>query len=189
MSSGPEHEIPPVQQVQQLNQVLPPAFLEDPAGFLASVASQAPSRTATAQLAGPVASFLSQGQGHGAPVTAASTSATSAETPGGQSSQIAAMYLQAAAKQLVGDIRVGDMEQEMLRAQQHYEILEVSLKSMRPSCQIVASKSQLTGFPFAHFALRTPCFFPGRRRSCGSMPAAIPHFELRYLSCACPCDD
>ena len=133
MSSGPEQERPPLQQppaapqqppTQQQQQaipnqpMLPAGFVEDPAGFLASIASQQPSRAATSQLAGPVAMFLVQQE----PFIATSPPPT--EIP--SSSQIAVLYLQAAAKQLAGDVKVGDMEQEMIRAQQHYEILEVS---------------------------------------------------------------
>lgn len=73
------------------------------------------------QLAGPVALFLSQQD----PVAAA----TSAPTGIPSSSQIAALYLQAAAKQLAGDVKVGDLEQEMIRAQHQYEILEVSFRN------------------------------------------------------------
>ena len=133
MSSGPEQERPPQQQPQAVPQqppppqqqpipnqpMLPAAFVEDPAGFLASIASQQPSRAATSHLAGPVAAFLGQQEPF------VGTTPPPTETP--SSSQIAALYLQAAAKQLAGDVKVGDMEQEMIRAQQHYEILEVSL--------------------------------------------------------------
>lgn len=84
--------------------LLPSAFVEDPAGFLALVASQPTSRHGLAQLSGPVASWF------------AALSAGS--------EQVANVYLQAAAVQLRDIGKVGDVEQEMQRTQQHYEVLE-----------------------------------------------------------------
>jgi hypothetical protein len=92
------------------NVLLPPAFVEDPTAYLISVASQPPSRHALAQLAGPVAAWFS----------------SSAGAVGG-ATLVANIYLQAAAVQLRDDAAVGDVEQEMMRTQQQYEILEVSV--------------------------------------------------------------
>lgn len=88
---------------------LPPAFSQDPAAYLASVAAQSTSRQALSQLAGSVAAWI-------------------ANPPEG-SSNLAFLYLQAASKQLIGDVKVGDVEQEMMRTQQQHEILEVSMNN------------------------------------------------------------
>ena len=82
---------------------LPPAFVQDPAAFLASIVSQPPSRSALAQLAGPVAKKLAE------------------ETPEG----VAPLYLQAAAVQLRTLDVARDVEQEVQAVQHQYEILEV----------------------------------------------------------------
>jgi hypothetical protein len=116
--------------------MLPTSFIEDPAGYLASIASQSPSRVGFTKLAGQVASFIASGQGLGtggvmAPLVDSTTNAgcvvganhNDNSTP--PISQIASLYLQAAATQLLGDVAVGDIDQEMMRAQQQYEILEV----------------------------------------------------------------
>ena len=146
----PNAQQPPQQQPPQA--LLPAPFAEDPCASLASVASQPPSRQGLSQLAGQVAKWISHQQlqqPEDAPPTAAAAAETLTQQPqppneataDGRTaagvassismtipppSQISYVYLQAAAKQLMGDAKVGDMEQEMLRAQQQYEILEVS---------------------------------------------------------------
>jgi hypothetical protein len=92
------------------NLLLPPAFVQDPAAYLISVASQPLSRHGLAQLAGPVAAWFSSSAG-----------------ASGGAILVANLYLQAVAVQLRNDAAVLDVEQEMLRTQQQYEILEVSL--------------------------------------------------------------
>jgi hypothetical protein len=123
--------------------LLPTSFVEDPAGYLASIASQSPSRLAFTKLAGQVASFIASGQGvgtgGGAMVPPADSTTTTAGGVGAirndnstpPISQIASLYLQAAATQLLGDVAVGDIDQEMIRAQQQYEILEVRVLLLR----------------------------------------------------------
>jgi hypothetical protein len=126
-SSSSGGSMAPAAQQQLL---LPQSFVVDPATFLASIASQAPSRHALAQLAGPVAAWF----------VAASPA----------SEQVANVYLQAASVQLrelnddstastaaatahsnAASVKVGvgvgavDIEQEMIRTQQQYEVLEV----------------------------------------------------------------
>jgi hypothetical protein len=88
-------------------EVPPTSLVQDPAAYLVKIASQAPSRQAMSQLAGPVAAWFSTQPGTAAPV--------------------ANLYLQAAAVQLRENVQVGDIEQEMLRTQQQYEILEVCI--------------------------------------------------------------
>ena len=88
---------------------VPAAFVQDPAGYLAGVASQSSSKVGLSQLAGKVAAWMSQ-----------ANSSEGIDVP-----TISFLYLQAAAKQLLGDVKVGDVEQEMIRAQQQNEVLEV----------------------------------------------------------------
>ena len=87
---------------------LPPAFTQDPAAFLSQAAGEAGTRANRSKLAGPVAKFIS----------------TSNEEV---CTAVSPLYLQAAAKQLAGDSKLGDIEQEMVRAKEHYEILEVRI--------------------------------------------------------------
>eukprot|EP00529_Nitzschia_sp_RCC80_P033248 CAMPEP_0113476024 /NCGR_PEP_ID=MMETSP0014_2-20120614/19437_1 /TAXON_ID=2857 /ORGANISM="Nitzschia sp." /LENGTH=139 /DNA_ID=CAMNT_0000368991 /DNA_START=140 /DNA_END=555 /DNA_ORIENTATION=+ /assembly_acc=CAM_ASM_000159 len=91
------------QQQQQPDQqqqiVLPPGFIENPSGYLANVASRAPSPDGLEKLAGPVAKWF---------VSAAGNNATAAG--GGNNTagdfhaavQVAPLYLQAASVQLKG---------------------------------------------------------------------------------------
>ena len=88
---------------------VPAAFVQDPAGYLAGVASQSSSKVGLSQLAGKVAAWMTQ-----------ANSSEGIDVP-----TISFLYLQAAAKQLLGDVKVGDVEQEMIRAQQQNEVLEV----------------------------------------------------------------
>jgi hypothetical protein len=108
------------------NVLLPHAFVQDPAAYLASVASQPPSRYALAQLAGPVAAWFSSSAGAAA-----------------GAALVANLYLQAVSVQLQDDAAVGDVEQEMLRTQQQYEILEVSVRGVCFSCRVHQSKTIL----------------------------------------------
>ena len=115
--------------------LLPSAFVEDPAGFLALVASQPTSRHGLAQLSGPVAAwFVALSAG---------------------SEQVANVYLQAAAVQLRDIGKVGDVEQEMQRAQQHYEVLEVR----RQLCRFCGN-SRCSGSTLSDFLLLFVVFLP-----------------------------
>jgi hypothetical protein len=100
---------PPSQQQQQQQQN--GLFVEDPISYLASLAGP-PSQQAFGGLAGSVALWIGS-QLPGSPDL-------------GPQGLVASLYLQAASMQLLlGDAQVGDFEQEMLRTQQQYEILEV----------------------------------------------------------------
>lgn len=94
--------------------LLPPDFIQDPAVYLSKVAAASPSPQGLSQLAGSVAAWFQS------PASAAT------------SSQVANIYLQAAAAQLQYENTTATTasgarveESEMLQTQQKYEIMEV----------------------------------------------------------------
>mmetsp|Transcript_23004 Transcript_23004/g.42723 ORF Transcript_23004/g.42723 Transcript_23004/m.42723 type:complete len:511 (-) Transcript_23004:308-1840(-) len=100
------------------NLVLPQGFLQDPAVFLTSLASQPPSRQGLAALAGPISKWFIAA----APRTIISPEDASSSHP---AAQVAGLYLQAASVQLRDDARAGDdVQQEMATTQHQYETLE-----------------------------------------------------------------
>jgi hypothetical protein len=103
------------------NLILPQGFIEDPALFLSSIASQQPSRQGLASLSGPVAKWFVSA----APRTLIGSGGQQGPATHHPASQVACLYLQAAAVQLRDDSRIaGDVEQEMVKAKNQYEILE-----------------------------------------------------------------
>jgi hypothetical protein len=96
--------------------MLPPKFVHDPGTYLAEVASMPPSRQTMAALAGPVAGWFTANSSNNGPETTSFSDARG----------VASVYLQAASVQLKDtEVKVGDVEQEMIRTKQQYEILEV----------------------------------------------------------------
>lgn len=101
---------------------LPPAFIEDPAAFLLKIASQKPTREGLAKLAGPVAKWFVSAGGK-------------VDTTNGAATQVAPLYLQAAANQLqemgggmmattTNNNDPAAMQQEMAKTKNQYETLE-----------------------------------------------------------------
>jgi hypothetical protein len=107
------------------NLVLPPAFVEDPAGYLTRIASARPSRQGISMLAGAIAKWF---------VGAAPKSVMDAAMANGDGTALAALhpavhvashYLRAAAVQLQDSTSAaGNMEQEMIKTKSQYEVLE-----------------------------------------------------------------
>lgn len=92
--------------------MLPPQFIQNPVGYLSEVASMRPSSNGLSALAGPVSQWFSN---------------PPSDVSSDQLGQIASVYLQAASGQLKDvDVKVGDVEQEMTRTKQKYQIMDVS---------------------------------------------------------------
>ena len=101
--------------------ILPQPFVEDPAGYLVAIASQLPSRQGLAQLAGPIGQWFIGGHDG--------------------CHMVAHQYLQAAAVQLRAEAMASPvvvsanaqqvvMEEEMMKTQNQYDVLEVRRASL-----------------------------------------------------------
>ncbi|KAL3909661.1 MAG: hypothetical protein SGILL_008001, partial [Bacillariaceae sp.] len=106
------------------NLMLPPAFVEDPARFLNQIASQPPSRQGMAALAGPIAKWFVTASPRKSVVDSAGDDDTTASSIH-PAVHVASHYLRAAAVQLRENAPlVADMEQEMAKTKNQYEVLE-----------------------------------------------------------------
>jgi hypothetical protein len=103
--------------------MLPPKFVQDSGSYLATVSSRPPSRQAMAALAGPVANWFSGNNNNN---NGSESSSSAAAVDATLQQGVASVYLQAASVQLKDtEVKVGDVEQEMVRTKQQYEVLEV----------------------------------------------------------------
>jgi hypothetical protein len=155
---------------------LPNDFVNDPAMYLTSIASEYPSRQGLASLAGAVARWF----------VSASPDGSAAADPGSPATQVAGLYLQAAAVQLRdrpsgGGGRVAsrgssaDVEQEMIQTRCRYETLEAvgAAATLCPNRMAIASSGILPTLaqlmtappaprtPFAAAAVAAPADVPG----------------------------
>jgi hypothetical protein len=106
--------------------MLPPKFVQDPGTYLAEVASMPPSLAGMAALAGPVAGWFTTSLNPFSNVVDAFHSDDST-APDAPQRGMASVYLQAAAVQLRDtDVKLGNVDAEMIRTKQQYEVLEVS---------------------------------------------------------------
>ena len=98
-------------------QQLPPQFVQNPVGYLSGVTSMRPmDPKALTALAGPVAKWFSNTPENSTPDVG----------------QIATIYLQAASIHLKEtEVKVGDVNEEMTRTKQKFEIVEVSKLSQK----------------------------------------------------------
>jgi hypothetical protein len=108
------------------NPLLPPAFIEDPASFLTQIASRQPSRRGVSDLAGPVAKwFVSAAPKEFVDASASQGTAAAATPDFHPAVHLASHYLRAAAVQLrENSTFAGDLEQEMAKTRNQYEVLE-----------------------------------------------------------------
>jgi hypothetical protein len=141
--------------------LLPPAFSQDPAAYLASVAAQPTSRQALSQLAGPVAAWIANPGSNLAFLHLQQPAGPAAAWIANPGSNLAFLYLQAAAKQLIGDVKVGDVEQEMIRAQQQYEILEVRMNTNERASHLSIYRGCMVTIAYSCFSgARLDCLLP-----------------------------
>jgi hypothetical protein len=140
-AEAPPHPVPRPPPSSSL--LLPSEFVQDPAAYLAFVASEPPSHEALKRLAGSVASWFQ--------------SPASAQA----ASQVANIYLQAAAAQLrfeasaVGAAAGGRLEEiEMLHTQRKYEVIEVRLLVTK------GKNIWIHSVPMSHFILISCCLVP-----------------------------
>jgi len=108
--------------------MLPPKFVQDPGVYLAEVASMATSRYTLKYLAGPVAGwFVATNNNNNGPESSSTEAAAAVVVDDVtlQQQGVASVYLQAAAVHLKDtEVKVGDVEEEMTRTRQQYEVLE-----------------------------------------------------------------
>ncbi|KAG7338958.1 hypothetical protein IV203_016234 [Nitzschia inconspicua] len=107
--------------------MLPPAFVEDPAGYLTSVASRQPSRQGIGMISGAIAKwFVAAAPKSVMGTTPSSNGDGTANAAPHPAAQFAAHYLRAAAVHLQSSTQatVGNVEQETLKKKCQFEVLE-----------------------------------------------------------------
>lgn len=190
--------------------VLPPAFVEDPAGYLTDVASQRPSRRGMASLAGAVAKWFVAAAPQSMMETmmgAASGGGAAAEDEAPHPAvHVSSHYLRAAAVQLQDGINqtAGNVEQEMVKTKHQYEVLEavgaaatlcttraaIFSTGILPTLSQLMAHSQSTAaatsslVAMAAAAVTGPTLSPPSSSSSSSSYPAIQHAGVEFLQCA-----